>query len=191
MFIKSVDSGEICLEQIVDLESPQVLVPELLPRHDFTRVRNDVFDQQLLEGLSHRLADVLLFVLGFGHSDYDLAKLVSAQRRVIVVLQVFFFVVDCDEDSIDVSLGQVFVDDAPVVAVANEVEPVDHGIRFHCSDLVNELVFELWVVFLHYFEGLIFVSLVTDELIALHKLGICGKRSAEDLGRVLSPLSEH
>ena len=113
----------ICSEEVIDWEGPDVFVSEVLPTHDgdvrYYVLLNEHF-RSFIPGLS--LPTVL--ILSASQSDYDLEELESAEVPIRVVILLNEFDICGDKDSINGLHGAgAVVGDFPGDAHVSKVNP--------------------------------------------------------------------
>ena len=128
IFIYLLKRLQVSIKDIINIYIPQFLVSPALPLVVIS-IWYDVILYQHLEGLSKSRSCAISLVLFIGDSDKDFEPFVSNEGFIGVVfgLHVFYFDVGGDEETVDVLLLQVFVDESAAAGVVSEAVQLNEG----------------------------------------------------------------
>ena len=103
------DCTYVDLEHVVDLITPQLIHPPLVPWSEVLfHGQYEVLDE-LLQGRCEALFSTIVDILGLGKSHKNFEELKSAQGIVLIVILFLFFEVGGFEQSVDDSLYQIII----------------------------------------------------------------------------------
>ena len=140
-------------EEIVYLEGPELIVPEWLPRHFLRSIRQNGILDHFLGGRCNRTTDPFFEVLDFGQPRNNFQELVTAERFVIVVVEINFLEINGNKCAINILRRQVLINDLPLFRAVHEIEPTNHGVVLGIRNLVIELIFQGPIVFPEYSQS--------------------------------------